>query len=235
MESALEGPKRVFERENHHTCSDGPCIYLLYCGNRADCNCRKRSKDKKSSGSISKQEKETKTAELMWMRIFSGGETSRTWWIRWSCKAIYFKLHIYDVYRYPEMTTKRVKTESGANDPTPSVIIKRADTAWDLLNEVNSKKINSDKLQEGSACTSKTLPCVRSVLWCEVLSRELDNKSEFVLLARDLLSEIPVYNGLGLYHKHNNALDVELLTRNWKLTKRAFCRTLKRGRWEWWK
>lgn len=44
------------------------------------------------------------------------------------------------------MTTKRVKTESVANDPTPSVIIKRADTALDLLNEVNNKKINGDKL-----------------------------------------------------------------------------------------
>ena len=44
------------------------------------------------------------------------------------------------------MTTKRVKTESVANDPTPSVIIKRADTALDLLNDVNSKKINGDKL-----------------------------------------------------------------------------------------
>ena len=75
------------------------------------------------------------------MRIFRGGETSRTW-----CKATYFKLHIYDVYRDPEVTTKRVKTESVANDPTPSVIIKRAHTALDLLNKVNSKKINGDKL-----------------------------------------------------------------------------------------
>lgn len=75
----------------------------------------KDQKNKKSSGSISKQEKETKTTELILCefseeakRVELGEFVDR---VR---QRILNFTSLRDVYRDPEMTTKRVKTESVA-------------------------------------------------------------------------------------------------------------------------
>ena len=187
-------------------------------------------KNEKSSRSTSKQEQEKKTTECEFSeeakRVEFGEFFDRV-------KATYFKLHPYQVYRDPEVTTaERVKADFVAYDPTPSVIKKRTDTALDLLSEINGKNINSDRLKPRER---KALAQVRHYLqhvfgW----PYDVNYYAGDWMMGPNLFcwQEIcyqgyAVYNGLGLYHKPYNASDVELIESKLKTHKAGILQYIK--------
>ena len=131
-------------------------------------------------------------------------------------KNTYYKLHPYDVYYDPDVTTSRIKEEYVAYDPTPSVIKERTDAALDLLKEISSKSIDTDKLKPRER---KSLAQVKHYLQ-HVFGQPYDVNyyAGDWMLGPNLFcwQEIcshgyGIYNGIGLYHKLHNASDVNLI------------------------
>ena len=131
-------------------------------------------------------------------------------------KNTYYKLHPYDVYYDPDVTTSRIKEEYVAYDPTPSVIKERTDAALDLLKEIRSKSIDTDKLKPRER---KSLAQVKHYLQ-HVFGQPYDVNyyAGDWMLGPNLFcwQEIcshgyGIYNGIGLNHKLHNASDVNLI------------------------
>ena len=130
--------------------------------------------------------------------------------------ATYYKLHPYDVFYDPDVTTDRVKMEYVAYDPTPSIIKIRTDTALALLQEINNKEVNTDKLKPRER---KALAQVKQYLQ-HTFGQPYDANyyGGDWMMGPNLFcwQEIcnhgyGVYNGLGLHHKPHNAEDVKLI------------------------
>ena len=131
-------------------------------------------------------------------------------------KNTYYKLHPYDVYYDPDATTSRIKEEYVAYDPTPSVIKKRTDAALDLLKEISSKSIDTDKLKPRER---KSLAQVKHYLQ-HVFGQPYDVNyyAGDWMLGPNLFcwQEIcshgyGIYNGIGLNQKPRNVSDVNLI------------------------
>ena len=131
-------------------------------------------------------------------------------------KVIYYKLHPYNVYEDPDIKTSTIREKYVAYDPTPSVIKKRTDAALDLLKEISSKSIDSDKLKPRER---KSLAQVKHYLQ-HIFGQPYDVNyyAGDWMLGPNLFcwQEIcshgyGVYNGIGLYHKPYNASDVNLI------------------------
>lgn len=131
-------------------------------------------------------------------------------------KNTYYKLHPYDVYYDPDVTTSRIKEEYVAYDPTPSVIKKRTDAALDLLKEISSKSIDTDKLKPRER---KSLAQVKHYLQ-HIFGQPYDVNyyAGDWMLGPNLFcwQEIcshgyGIYNGIGLNHKPRNVSDVNLI------------------------
>ena len=129
-------------------------------------------------------------------------------------KATYYKLHPYDLD--PDATTKRIKVEYVAYDPTPSVIKHRTDTALTLLKEINDKTINTDALKPRER---KALAQVKHYLQ-HMFGQPYDVNyyAGDWMMGPNLFCWQPicslgygVSSGLGLNHKPYNASDVELI------------------------
>ena len=139
-------------------------------------------------------------------------------------KATYYKLHPYDVYYDPDVTTDRVKQEYVAYDPTPSVIKNRTDTALALLKEISDKEVDTDKLKPRER---KALAQVKHYLQ-HVFGQPYDVNyyAGDWMMGPNLFcwQEIcyhgyGVYNGIGSHHKPYNAEDVKLIERKLKTHK----------------
>ena len=139
-------------------------------------------------------------------------------------KAAYYKLHPYNVYYDPDVTTDRVKMEYVAYDPTPSTIKNRTDTAQALLKEIEDKGINADKLTPRER---KALSQVKHYVQ-HIFGQPYDVNyyAGDWMLGPNLFcwQEIcyhgyGVYNGLGTHHKPYNAKDVELIEQKLKTHK----------------
>ena len=139
-------------------------------------------------------------------------------------KATYYKLHPYEVYDEPDVTTDRIKAEYVAYDPTPSVIKNRTDTSLALLKEINDKNIKTDALKPRER---KVVAQVKHYLQ-HVFGQPFDAN----YYAGDWMmgpnkrcwQEIcyhgnAVYNGLGLHHNPKSASDVELIEKKLKTHK----------------
>ena len=131
-------------------------------------------------------------------------------------KNTYYRLHPYDVYYDPDVTTSRIKEEYVAYDPTPSVIKKRTDTALNLLKEISSKSIDTDKLKPRER---KSLAQVKHYLQ-HVFGQPYDVNyyAGDWMLGPNLFcwQEIcfhgyGIYNGIGLFLKPYNLGDVNLI------------------------
>ena len=174
------------------------------------------SENKKSSGSVSKQEeKEGEKKSTLCdfseeaKRVGLGEFLDRV-------KTTYYKLHPYDVYWDPEATQDKIKTEFVGYDPTPSVIKKRTDTALDLLRQISNKKINTDALKPRER---KALAQVKHYLQ-HMFGQPYDVNyyAGDWMLGPNLFcwQEIcyqgyAVNNALGLYHKPSDASGVGLI------------------------
>lgn len=141
-------------------------------------------------------------------------------------KNTYYKLHPYDVYYDPDVTTSRIKEEYVAYDPTPSVIKERTDAALALLKEISSKSIDTDKLKPRER---KSLAQVKHYLQ-HVFGQPYDVNyyAGDWMLGPNLFcwQEIcshgyGIYNGIGLYHKLHNASDVNLIETKLKTHKKG--------------
>ena len=139
-------------------------------------------------------------------------------------KAAYYKLHPYDVYYDPDVTTDRVKMEYVAYDPTPSTIKTRTDTAQALLKEIENKDINADKLKPRER---KALVQVKHYVQ-HIFGQPYDVNyyAGDWMLGPNLFcwQEIcyhgyGVYNGLGRHHKPYNTGDVKLIEQKLKTHK----------------
>ena len=131
-------------------------------------------------------------------------------------KNTYYKLHPYDVYYDPDVTISRIKEEYVAYDPTPSVIKKRTDAALDLLKEISSKSIDTDKLKPRER---KSLAQVKHYLQ-HVFGQPYDVNyyAGDWMLGPNLFcwQEIcshgyGIHNGVGLHHQPHNLSDVNLI------------------------
>ncbi|XP_029193183.2 uncharacterized protein LOC114959365 [Acropora millepora] len=131
-------------------------------------------------------------------------------------KNTYYKLHPYDVYYDPDVTTSRMKEEYVAYDPTPSVIKKRTDAALDLLKEISNKSIDTDKLKPRER---KSLAQVKHYLK-HIFGQPYDVNyyTGDWMLGPNLFrwQEIcfhgyGIYNGIGLHHQPHNLSDVNLI------------------------
>ncbi|XP_015767204.1 PREDICTED: uncharacterized protein LOC107345966 isoform X4 [Acropora digitifera] len=131
-------------------------------------------------------------------------------------KNTYYKLHPYDIYYDPDVTTSRIKEEYVAYDPTPSVIKKRTDAALDLLKEISSKSIDTDKLKPRER---KSLAQVKHYLQ-HVFGQPYDVNyyAGDWMLGPNLFcwQEIcshgyGIYNGIGLNQNPRNVSDVNLI------------------------
>lgn len=141
-------------------------------------------------------------------------------------KNTYYKLHPYDVYYDPDVTTSRIKEEYVAYDPTPSVIKKRTDTALALLKEIRSKSIDTDKLKPRER---KSLAQVKHYLQ-HVFGQPYDVNyyAGDWMLGPNLFcwQEIcshgyGIYNGIGLHHNPHNASEVNLIETKLKTHKKG--------------
>ena len=139
-------------------------------------------------------------------------------------KGAFYKLHPYDVYYDPDVTTDRVKKEYVAYDPTPSKIKARTDAAQALLKEIEDKEINADKLKPRER---KALAQVKHYLQ-HIFGQPYDVNyyAGDWMLGPNLFcwQEIcyhgyGVYNGLGIHHKPYNADDVKLIEQKLKTHK----------------
>ena len=139
-------------------------------------------------------------------------------------KATYYKLHPYEVYDDPDVTTDRIKAEYVAYDPTPSVIKQRTDTSLALLKEINDKNIKKYALKPRER---KVVAQVKHYLQ-HIFGQPYDVN----YYAGDWMmgpnkrcwQEIchhgnAVYNGLGLHHNPKSASDVELIEKKLKTHK----------------
>ena len=136
-------------------------------------------------------------------------------------KNTYYKLHPYDVYYDPDVrnsdvTISRVKEKYVAYDPTPSVIKTRTDTALDLLKEISSKSIDTEKLKPRER---KSLAQVKHYLQ-HIFGQPYDVNyyTGDWMLGPNLFcwQEIcshgyGIYNGIGLHHQPHNLSDVNLI------------------------
>ena len=131
-------------------------------------------------------------------------------------KATYYKLHPYNVYWDPDVTTDKIRAEFVAYDPTPSVIKNRTDTALVLLQEINEKTISAEALKPRER---KALAQVKHYLQ-HIFGQPYDVNyyAGDWMMGPNLFcwQEIcyhgyAVHNVLGLYHKPYNASDVELI------------------------
>ena len=131
-------------------------------------------------------------------------------------KNTYYKLHPYDVYYDPDVKTSTIREKYVAYDPRPSVIKKRTDTALNLLKEISSKSIDTDKLKPRER---KSLAQVKHYLQ-HIFGQPYDVNyyAGDWMLGPNLFcwQEIcyhgyGIYNGIGLHHKPYNASDVNLI------------------------
>ena len=131
-------------------------------------------------------------------------------------KSTYYKLHPYEVYDDPDVTSDRIKEEFVAYDPTPSAIKARTDTSLDLLKEISNKRIKKAALKPRER---KVLAQVK-----HYLQHVFGQPFEANYYAGDWMmgpnkrcwQEIcyignTVYNGLGLHFKPNSTSDVRLI------------------------
>ena len=108
-------------------------------------------------------------------------------------KSTYYKLHPYDVFYDPDVTTDHVKKEYVAYDPTPSVIKNphghRSGVAERDKQQTN-QHIHVEAPGEEGVGTSEALSSayVRQTLRCKLLLRGLDDGAKFVLHAGNLRS-----------------------------------------------
>ena len=131
-------------------------------------------------------------------------------------KDTYYKLHPYEVYYDPDVITSTIREKYVAYDPTPSVIKTRTDVASDLLKEISSKSIDTDKLKPRER---KSLVQVKHYLQ-HIFGQPYDVNyyAGDWMLGPNLFcwQEIcahgyGIYNGIGLFHKPYNASDVNLI------------------------
>ena len=131
-------------------------------------------------------------------------------------KTTYYELHPYEVFYDPDVTENKVKVEYVAYDPSPEVIQKRTDASLALLKEIKDKVINTDALKPRER---KALAQVKHYL-DHVFGQPYDVNyyAGDWMMGPNLFCWQPIcvhgngiYNGLGLYHKPNNTLDVELI------------------------
>ena len=131
-------------------------------------------------------------------------------------KNTYYKLHPYDAYYDPDVKTSAIREKYVAYDPTPSVIKKRTDAALNLLKEISSKSIDTDKLKPRER---KSLAQVKHYLQ-HIFGQPYDVNyyAGDWMLGPNLFcwQEIcyhgyGIYNGIGLHHKPYNASDVNLI------------------------
>ena len=142
-------------------------------------------------------------------------------------KSTYYKLHPYDVFYDPDVTTDQVKKEYVAYDPTPSVIKNRTDTALMLLKEINNKRINTFMLKPRE---KKALAQVKHYLqhmfgkpyganyysgdW--MMGPNLYCMQEICDLGN------AVYNGIGQHHKPHSVRDVRDIARKLETHRQSF-------------
>ena len=187
---------------------------------------------KTSSGSTSKQEDEEEAATTVapttptTNRCNFSKEAQRVGLAEFidRVKATNYKLHPYDVYYDPDVTTDRVKMEYVAYDPTPSIIKHRTDTALALLKEINTLVVNTDKLKPRER---KALAQVKHYLQ-HIFGQPYDVNyyAGDWMMGPNLFcwQEIcyhgyGVYNGLGVHHKPYKAEDVKLIENKLKTHK----------------
>ncbi|KAL9986418.1 hypothetical protein ACROYT_G000565 [Oculina patagonica] len=191
----------------------------------------------KASGSISKQEQEEKTTASVPSTIrdststlastASPGPTSRCDFSEEAkrvgldeffnrVKAIYYKLHPYEVHFDPDASPERIKVEYVAYDPTPTVIKNRTDTSLALFKEINETGIIINALKHRER---KALAKVKHFLQ-HVFGQPYDVNyyaGDWMLGPNNrCLQEIcnhgnAVLKGLVRHHKPHNASDVELI------------------------
>ena len=172
--------------------------------------------DKKTENSTSSFNLEEPTSTPVPSTCSLSDEAQNTGFIEFlsRVKATYYKLHPYESYSDPDVTTERMRVEYVAFDPSPSVIKERTDTSLALLKEINSKIINTDALKPRER---KALAQVKHYLQ-HVFGQPYDVNyyAGDWMMGPNLFCWQPicyhgygVYNGLGLYHKPYNATDVE--------------------------
>ena len=131
-------------------------------------------------------------------------------------KNTYYKLHPYDVYDDPDVRNSDVKEKYVAYDPTPSVIKTRTDTALDLLKEISSKSIDTDKLKPRER---KSLAQVKHYLQ-HIFGEPYDGNyytGDWMLgpslfcWQESCTHGYRIYNGIGLHHQPHNISDVNLI------------------------
>ena len=131
-------------------------------------------------------------------------------------KRTYYKLHPYEVYKDPDVTTETIKAEYVAYDPTPFVIKNRTDTSLALLKEINDKKIDMDALKPRE---KKALAQVKHYLQ-HIFGQPYDVNyyagdwmmgPNYFCWQEICFHGYAVHNGLGIYHKPNSSSDVELI------------------------
>ncbi|XP_078369460.1 uncharacterized protein LOC144653347 isoform X2 [Oculina patagonica] len=171
-------------------------------------------KTEKSSGSSSNNEEPTSIPVPSTCSLSDEAQSSGLVEFLSRVKATYYKLHPYDGYSDPDVTTERIKVEYVAYDPSPSAIKDRTDTALTLLKEINDKIINTDALKPRER---KALAQVKHYLQ-HVFGQPYDVNyyAGDWMMGPNLFCWQPicshgygVYNGLGLYHKPYNVSDVE--------------------------
>ena len=142
-------------------------------------------------------------------------------------KSTYYKLHPYDVFYDPDVTTDQVKKEYVAYDPTPSVIKNRTDTALALLKEINNKRINTFMLKPRE---KKALAQVKHYLQ-HMFGKPYGANyySGDWMMGPNLycMQEIcdrgnAVYNGIGQHHKPHSVGDVRDIARKLKTHQQSF-------------
>ena len=142
-------------------------------------------------------------------------------------KSTYYKLHPYDVFYDPDVTTDHVKKEYVAYDPTPSVIKNRTDTALALLKEINNKRINTFMLKPRE---KKALAQVKHYLQ-HMFGKPYGANyySGDWMMGPNLycMQEIcdrgnAVYNGIGQHHKPHSVRDVRDIKRKLETHQQSF-------------
>ena len=142
-------------------------------------------------------------------------------------KSTYYKLHPYDVFYDPDVTTNQVKKEYVSYDPTPSVIKNRTDTALVLLKEIKNKRINTFMLKPRE---KKALAQVKHYLQ-HIFGKPYGANyySGDWMMGPNLycMQEIcdrgnAVYNGIGRHHKPHSVHDVRDIARKLKTHQQRF-------------
>ena len=142
-------------------------------------------------------------------------------------KSTYYKLHPYDVFYDPDVTTNQVKKEYVSYDPTPSVIKNRTDTALVLLKEIKNKRINTFMLKPRE---KKALAQVKHYLQhmfgkpygANYYSGDWMMGANLYCMQEICDHGNAVYNGIGRHHKPHSVHDVRDIARKLKTHQQSF-------------